>query len=61
MLKKPKKIYMFKANYYLNDSEKTMALYCSKRLFALFRGIKSKHNVDSNYTNFLHSFRTKLV
>ena len=36
-----------------------MALYCSKTLSVLLRGITSKTNGDFYCLNCLHSFRTK--
>ena len=36
-----------------------MALYCSKKLPALYRGITSKHHSGFYCLNCLHSFRTE--
>ena len=44
---------------FFNDSKwRMMALSCSKRLSALFRGITSKHHDDVYCLNCLHSFST---
>ena len=49
-----------KKSYYINDSKRRrIALYCSKKLLDLIRGISSKNNGDSYCLDFLDLLRTK--
>ena len=53
-IKLPKAIYCFN-----NYKQRKMALYCSKTLSVLLRGITSKTNGDFYCLNCCYSFRTK--
>ena len=62
VLKKKKCILLdkWKTSYSFNNFKCwRIALYCSKTLSVLLRGITSTNDGDLCYFNYLHSFRTK--